>query len=421
LEETKGSATESTQPPALKIDWRNKRIAPHWSLLAASLVLWVFLIDAIRDYLNPLTMALGILLLLYPSRRIRAIKPLLFLAFLTALLSMWVRLSALLTPFILAFILAYAFDPLISWVERRRIPRIVAVLSLVLGLGATVIWAAILIIPKVVEEVSLLVSAIPQMYEESRNWVSGVALPWLISVEVPTEKIWAELQPRLPGFTKSIITGFADWGGKAVAGLFSVLAGLANVILVPILTIYFLNDFPKIRSWIYQRFPEDIKPDALKAYQRLNLALSAFFRGQLVVTMLLGSWISLGLLFWVKLPYAILLGTAAGILNLIPYVGTTAALIATMGVVAFHPDPLMTGVKTLIVFVTGQLLEGNLITPKIVGDKVGLHAVAVIFVVLVAAALFGVIGMLVAIPVAASAKILWQVWMERVERIEKAL
>jgi len=421
LEDLEQIKEETVPPLRQKIDWRNKRIAPHWSLLAAALVLWVFLIDAIREYLNPLSMSVGILLLLYPSRRIRAIKPLLFLALVTAVISLWVRLSALLIPFIIAFVLAYAFDPLIAWAVRRGIPRLVAILILVLGLGSVFVVIAIIVMPKVIEEVSLLVMSIPKMIDDGREWMFTIALPWLSSVEVPTEKIWAELQPRLPGIMKSMITGFADWGGKALAGFFSVLAGLANLILIPILMIYFLNDYGKLRSWVYSKFPDDLKPDALKAYERLNLALSAFVRGQMLVTLFLAIWISLGLLVWVKLPYAILLGVAAGFLNLVPYVGTTAALIVTMCVALFQPAPVVTALKALVVFVTAQTLEGNLITPRIVGDKVGLHPVVVIFVVLLFAALFGVIGMLIAIPVSASAKVLWQVWVERQARIEKAL
>jgi len=417
LEANPAPSGEGQSAATPKIDWRDKRIAPHWSLIVAALVLWIFLIHSIRDVLGPLTLSFGILLLLYPSRRIRAIKPLLFLAFLTALISLWLRLSALLLPFIASFALAYAFDPVITWAVRKGVRRSIAVLALVLGFIAVMFEAAYLVFPILIEEVRDLAMAVPGWIEAVKMWAQTVVLPWLKSVEVPTDRIWAELQPRMPNILKGVVTGVADWSGKALSGIFAVIAGLANLILIPILTIYFLNDFDRLRRWVYSKFPEEMKPDALKAYQRLNESISAFVRGQLLVCLFLAIWIGAGLYLWADVPYAILLGIAAGILNLIPYVGTTIALIVTMSISLFQPEPVSTAVKALIVFVTAQTLEGNLITPRIVGDKVGLHPLIVIFVVLLFAALFGVFGMLIAIPFAASAKVLWEVWRERKERL----
>jgi predicted PurR-regulated permease PerM len=397
------------------VDWKKRRIAPHWSLLVAALVLWAFLIDLVRPYLNPLTLSIGILLLLYPSRRIRAIKPLLFLALVTALISMWWRLHTLITPFILAFLLAFALEPIIAWSVRRGLPRLVSILVLVALLAGLIIASVLLVLPKFVDEVGTLAESAPQWFTTIKTWFIEVFVPWAHSLNIPTEHIWHEIQPRLPGMANSLMDGAIDWVSQAVGGILGLITGIANLILIPILTIYFLNDFPKLRSWVYRLFPEEYQPDALLAYNRLNEVLSAFLRGQLIVCLFLATWISTGLALFAGLPYAILLGTAAGFLNLIPYVGTTFALIVTMIVAMFQPNPVPTALIALVVFVTGQSLEGNLLTPRIVGDKVGLHPIVVIFVVLLFATLFGVIGMLIAIPASAGAKVLWDVWRRRVQ------
>jgi predicted PurR-regulated permease PerM len=236
-------------------------------------------------------------------------------------------------------------------------------------------------------------------------------------MEIPTDKIWNEIQPRLPAMFNTLVGGLAEWGAKAVTGAMSLATGLANLILIPVLTIYFLNDFAKLRSWTYRLFPDDLKEDALKAYRQLNEAISAFVRGQMIVCLFLATWIGAGLAIFAHLPYSILIGVAAGLLNLIPYVGTTTALIVTIAVSMFQPDPIWTAIKAVIIFSSGQTLEANLLTPRIVGDKVGLHAIVVIFLVLLFATFWGLIGMLIAIPVGAAGKVLWTVWVERQQRI----
>ncbi len=402
----------------MKIDWKDRRIAPHWSLLVAALIIFAFLIDTVRPYINPLSMSVAILILLYPSRRIRAIKPLLFLAFIVAIISIWWRLSALLTPFFIAFILAYAFNPLVEWLAGRNFPRLVVILGLIIVLLALLVGGAILVLPRLWEEINNLANVVPNWIEEVKKWGENYLFPWLKAFNIPVKTIWGEVQPRLPNILNSIFSTFADWSGKALSGIIGFIAGLFNLILIPILMIYFLNDFPKIRRWVYSLFPDDYKADAYKAYNELNTVLSAYIRGQLIVCLFLATWIGIGLLIFAKLPYALILGAAAGILNLLPYVGTTSALILTLVVAMFQPAPVATALKSLVVFVTAQSIEGNFITPRIVGDRVGLHPVVVIFVVLLFATLFGFVGMLIAIPVGASTNVLYKVWAERMKRLK---
>lgn len=411
-------STSSPPPAAPVTNWRDLRIAPHWSLLTAALIIFAFLLYEVRDQISPLLLCVAILALLYPSRRIRAIKEFLVLVLIGLLVLFWVRFSSLLWPFVVSFILAYAFDPFITWCSRRGIPRMTAVLGLVIGLLGLVVLALYLVVPAMVNEIATLATAGPTFLTDARQWFLQVVLPWLVKVNIPTDEIWAQLQPRLPGMVKTLISGFSNWTAGALTGALSFIVGLANLILIPFVTIYLLDDFPRIRRWVYQQFPDKFKEDVFRGYLGINEAISAFIRGQLLVCLFLAIWIGLGLLFIAKVPYALLLGSVAGLLNLIPYVGTTSALIVTVGVAMFQDDPIMTTLKALIVFVSAQTLEGNYITPKIVGDKVGLHPVAIMFAVLFFASLFGVPGMLVAIPVTAIGKVVLQVWIDRVRRNE---
>ncbi|MBM3329293.1 MAG: AI-2E family transporter [Calditrichaeota bacterium] len=413
---SEASDDAATEQP--KIDWKSRRIAPHWSLLAAALVLFAFLVDALRDHLSPLAMSVGILLLLYPSRRIRAIKPLLFLALLVSLLAIWWRLSSLLLPFLISFLLAYALSPTVEWFVRRGMPRLLVILVIALVVLGSMIGGGILIFPRLWLEVNHLAEVVPEWIEYIRDWGEGVLLPWLSAFNFPVESLWGEVKPRLPGLLQNVLRGVVDWSGEALSGVLDFAAGLFNLILIPVVTIYLLNDFPRLRRWIYGLFPENFKVDALAAYHGLNEAMSAYLRGQLLVSLFLALWIGGGLVLIAQLPYGLILGAAAGLFNLIPYVGTTAALILTLVVSFFQPDPVVTALTALAIFVTGQTIEGNFLTPRLVGDRVGLHPIVVIFIVLLFATLFGLIGMLVAIPTGAAARVLWDVWAARRRRIE---
>lgn len=394
---------------------KERRSVPHWSLVTAALVLFALLLFVIRDHLSPITISIAILILLYPSRRTRELKPLLFLVFVIAAVSIWWRLSALFTPFIVAFFIAYAIDPVVDWLTLRRLPRLLVVLLIIGFIVSVMVGVGIIVVPRLVLEVGELASNVPRWMDDAWSWGTRSFVPWLQGLDLPLRDAFSGLQERLPGLLQNFLGKFADWSTVALGKAMRLLSGLANLILIPILTVYFLNEFSRNKQRVYGIIPQRSKPLALEIYKSLNKVLSAYVRGQLLVCLFLATWIGTGLWLVADLPYALLLGITAGVSNLLPYVGTAATLILTLVVSLTQPEPLLTALKALIVFVTAQTLEGNLITPRVVGTKVGLHPLVVIFVVLLFATLFGFIGLLVAIPVTASAKEIFIVWKNRVK------
>ena len=381
---------------------------PHWSILALTLVLFVAIIAVWRSFFHPVILSLATVYLLYPWRKNKYILPLLILASLVALSAIWIEFNQIITPFIIAFILAYAFDPLVAWLSSRGLPRWTVVLLMLLLLFLLICGVGLLVIPRLIKEMSDLISTLPAWFGQPHQWGKG-SLESLLTRFGVSENILQEVRSNLPQILKDTFGGFTEWATEALTSVTGMLAGLANIVLIPILTVYFLTEFRKIRSGVYSLIPEDSKPKALITYHRLNDVISAYIRGQLLVVLFLAIWIGLGLQLFTNIPYALLIGISAGILNLLPYVGTAAALLITLIIAAFQPDAFITCAKALAIFVSAQTLEGNLLTPKIVGDRVGLHALLVIFVVLIFASMFGLVGMLIAIPLSASAKVIIEI------------
>ncbi len=398
------SSSEKSEPAAKDLSQIKYFSAPHWSLIIAALMLFGMLLYTIREFLTPLTLSVAMIILLYPSRRVKELRPLLMLVFIVLLISLWWRLSALFVPFILAFILAYAIDPLVEWLVNRRFPRLLVIFGIIILILGSMTGIGILIVPKLINEISDLASKVPKWIEQSWKWITTGLIPWVQSLNLPIGDSLENIEKDLPKVIKDNMGKFAKWSSTALTGAVGVISGIANFILIPILTIYFLNEFKRIKYSAYNIIPDKNKNIFFEIYQRLNQVFSAYIRGQLLVCLFLATWISLGLWLFAGIPFALLLGISAGFANLIPYIGTATAGVLTSLVALTQPDPIITALKALAVFFSAQFLEGNLITPRIVGEKVGLHPLLVIFVVLLFASLFGLIGMLIAIPVTASIK-----------------
>jgi len=364
-----------------------------------------------KDQFGPVVISIMVFAMVYPYRRIREIQPIVILAFLLMSVLVWWRLQALLTPFITAFVIAYALDPMVEWLEARKLPRALVTTLIISAVLGTLIGIGILIIPRLVVEVGELASNLPHWVDSSWDWGEQVFLPWVEGLNLPLEGAYSKLREHLPQMLGSFSGKLMNWSSAAISGMAGLLSGLANLILIPIITIYFLNEYNQNKSRVYSIVPMKSKELAFQLYQKLDTVLAAYIRGQLLVCSFLAIWIGLGLWLFAGLPYALLLGIAAGLANLLPYIGTSIAALLTLIVAATQPDPLVTVVKALIVFATAQFLEGNLITPRIVGNRVGLHPLVVIFSVLLFATLFGFIGLLIAIPVAASANVVVKTWI----------
>jgi predicted PurR-regulated permease PerM len=307
------------------------------------------------------------------------------------------KLSPVLMPFVFAAILAYLGDPLTDKLETYRLSRTQSVLVVFLLMALVLALVLLLLIPQLEAQIANFVNNLPK-YGEKLN---SVVLPWL------EQRFKLNLEHIQINQLINIIKSHWQNAGGIVATTMSsvshsggvIVSWLLNVLLIPVVTFYLLRDWDILVAKIYDLLPRRIAPITARLAEEVNTVLSAFLRGQFYVMLALGLIYSLGL--WiVGLDLALLIGMLAGMVSFIPYLGAIVGIFAACIAALVQYQEIAQLVPVAIVFLIGQGLEGTVLTPKLVGDKIGLHPVAVIFSVMAGGQLFGFLGILLALPVA---------------------
>ncbi len=307
-------------------------------------------------------------------------------------------LTPVLTPFVIAAVLSYIGDPLVDWLELKKFPRTLAVTTVFISLTLIALVALLLFIPLVEKQIIILINKVPEYAE----WIQKTLLP------VINEKLGAaKIEFDLTTLQDSLKSNWQSAGGimaQVVASVtrsgFALFAGVANLVLVFIVSFYLLRDWDKLIEHIRQLLPRKKEKLISSLAKQSDEVLGAFFRGQLLVVLALTVVYSVGLSI-VGLDLAILIGLLAGVVSFVPYLGFIIGIVAATIAALMQFGDVTYIFYVFIVFGIGQALEGMVLTPVLVGDKIGLHPVAVIFAVLAGGQLFGFFGVLCALPVAA--------------------
>lgn len=306
-------------------------------------------------------------------------------------------LSPILTPFLLAAVIAYICNPLVTWLSEHKIPRTFGVVMVML-LSLVMVTALILImVPLFEKEASRLLEKIPSYIEVIKNQ----AVPWFES------QFGISLQPDMQVLKDALSAHWQSAGGVAAKVLPSLTTGgmaivefFVNLLLVPVVLFYLLRDWNQIIKLIDNLIPRYWHKTISHLARETDKVMAEFLRGQLSVILIMSVCYIAGLWF-VGLEFALPIGLVAGILVFVPYLGMIVGLtLATFA--AFMQFQGWAGVIPVwIVFAVGQLFEGMVITPWLVGERIGLHPVIVIFALLAFGQLFGFFGILLALPVSA--------------------
>ncbi|MDZ7372816.1 MAG: AI-2E family transporter [candidate division KSB1 bacterium] len=358
----------------------------------------------LRESISPALLALAAWVLLYPYRRVQGVRLALWAISLVFCVQLVVVLKTVLFPFVLSLGLAYLLDPLVGILARRGLPRTLTILLLdALALGAIVAVVALLI-PKLLAEVGSLVEQMVSQAPALQEWYTNQVGPYLSRFGLDSSRLVQELIGSLPQRSQGLLRVLFNGLVSAGTGLSNLLGQLLTLVLVPFVTFYLLRDFEKVRQGTKELLvPARHRPAAVAIYRRIDRVVSGFVRGQLLVCLLVGSLTALGL-FVAGIRYSLALGILAGVLNLVPYVGITVTLIVAVLIGLFDPYPWSTVLKTILVIEGVQIVESTVLSPRIVGNRVGLHPVWVMLAVIVFSRLMGVVGLFVAVPVAAVLK-----------------
>ena len=377
------------------------------------LVLAIFLYT-VRGILSPF---LVFILLLFVIAPLQGTRLYILIASTAGALTLIWALNAtgfLLAPFLLALAFAYIQNPLVTRMERRKISRTWG--TLIMAIPTIVILGLVFFvaIPALAGQIADFIANSPKYLQRVTVWVEGLQ-GQVLRRDIPgvdeqalvarlraiqPDQVVAYLQQR-----QSAIAG-AAWAGVLGLGrgVGTILNILSYLFLTPILTYYLLRDWPQITTRLRELVPVQRRPAVMEFAREYDRLLYGFLKGNVTSSAVVG-FLTFLLLFLVGFPYAVLLGIMAGVFNIIPYVGLILTLIPALAIALFTPDPVLGLGKAIGVFVVVQLLDGAVLSPKIVGESVNLHPVWVILALSVFGFFFGFVGLLLAVPLAVLLKL----------------
>jgi len=317
-------------------------------------------------------------------------------------------LKAVTIPIIIAVILAYLLDPLIDRMERLKVGRGTAILFLTFITVSFLLLAALFLIPAMEGELRAIAKKLP-LYVKNFKANAAPAIEDVLSRYVPgmTFSV-ADVTARMEDMMKNVPVGIWNriLGGmtSTLKGTFSFIISLIGLMIIPLYLYYILKDFDNMKEKALSLIPPRSRAPLVSRFCEIDEVLSAFIRGQMIVCLILAILYSIGLSI-IGLDLAIIIGLISGIAFIIPYLGTILGLTLASATAYLQFHDMKSLMYVVLLYIGVQAVEGTVITPRIVGEKVGLHPLAVVIAVITGGEIFGFLGILLAVPAAAVLKI----------------
>lgn len=338
------------------------------------------------------------------------LRLLIFFGGLLALLVALILLRRIVFPLLLGFGIAYLLNPAVGWFERRGRSRTFG--AIVLALIGLMLLAALvlLVIPEVANQADHLSQSLPEYGQRIQSRFE----PWLNRLEARHPQEMAIVRERAKAFLSENLPRLAQSIARQLGQMFNSLLGLflflLNLVFVPVFAFYLLVDLPKIRRGMRELVPIPYREAVLERIHEVDQALSSFVRGQFTIAVILGLINAVGLTL-LGVPLGFVIGIVAGLANMIPYMALVVGLLPALALCWVEHQSVALLVGVVAVFTGAQLLEGMVLSPRILGRSVQLHPVWVLLAVIVGGSLFGFFGMLLAVPFAAVIQVFVRSWV----------
>lgn len=316
-------------------------------------------------------------------------------------LMLWL-LSEIMLPFVAGLAIAYLLTPLTDRLERLGVSRLAAALLIITIVVLALIYLILLVAPILAGQLLSFFESVPGYITKLQSLLSDPSRPWLqklLGAGFSADKSISDLMTQGVGWLTSFLHSLWS-GGRALVSLFSL------VVVTPVVAFYLIYDWHRMIRAVDNWIPPQHRATVRELARQVDVAISGFVRGQTGVCLILGSFYAVALTL-IGLNFGLLIGLISGLITFIPYVGSMTGLVVALGVAIaqFWPNygPIL---MVLAVFLVGQFIEGYVLAPKLVGESVGLHPVWIIFALLAFGYLFGFVGLLVAVPLAATIGVL---------------
>jgi predicted PurR-regulated permease PerM len=324
------------------------------------------------------------------------------------ILLLWL-LSDILLPFFAGFAIAYLLNPLIDCIERLGVSRLVAALLIIVLVVVALVLVILLVAPLLGGQLSSFLEKTPVYVSKLQSLLNDQSRPWmkkLMGAGFDPEKSIGGLVGQGSAYFTTLLKSLWS-GGRAVVSLLSL------IVVTPVVAFYLIYDWHRMIATVDGWIPVPQRSTVRHLSREIDAAIAGFIRGQSAVCLILGTFYAVGLTLC-GLNFGLLIGLMSGLLTFIPYVGSMTGLILALGVAAAQFWPAYGSILLVLgVFLVGQMLEGTVLTPKLVGKSVGLHPVWLMFALLAFGYLFGFAGLLVAVPLAATIGVLMRFALRR--------
>ena len=305
--------------------------------------------------------------------------------------------SGVLTPFVLGIVIAYLLNPLVKKFATKGVKRTTSTIIIISIFFSVLTALIVLVAPIIAKESAALIEAMPgyldRVFKAIQPHTAWLQQNFGEGYMTDAKSFVKENASKILSVSGGIAGGIAA-GGQAVAGM------LTTLVLTPLVAFFMMKEWPAITDWVEDLIPRQNEKMIKDLIKQIDGKLSGFIRGQITVAFFLGLIYAVALTV-AGLNYGFLIGITAGFLSIIPMVGSTLGLLVSVIVAWFQAGDIQYVGIIGAIFIVGQIVEGNLLTPKLVGDSVGLHPLWIMFALLAGGSLFGILGMLLAVPVAA--------------------
>jgi predicted PurR-regulated permease PerM len=321
--------------------------------------------------------------------------------FIVLVLVLWL-LSDILLPFIMGLAIAYLLTPLTDRIERLGVHRLAAALLIITVVVMAFVVVGLLVAPILGNQLSSFIQKIPDYVAKLQSLLSDPSRPWLqdlLGAGINGDKSFGDLITQGVGWLTTFLKSLWS-GGRALVSLFSL------IVVTPVVAFYLIYDWHSMIRTVDSWIPLHQRATVRQLARECDAAIAGFVRGQSAVCLILGTFYAVALTVS-GLNFGLLIGLISGLITFIPYVGSMTGLILALCVAVAQFWPQWTAIVVVLgIFLVGQFVEGNVLAPKLVGQSVGLHPVWLIFSLLAFGYLFGFVGLLVAVPLAATIGVL---------------
>lgn len=396
-EELKAVEKRRTEVKPLTTVLSEKR---EWLILIVALLLLVVLGYTVRQVFNPILVFVVFLVATYPFRHDSTVRHLILLA--TFLFGFWfaIEVSGAVLPFVVAFIISFIFSPLVERLARKKVPRpisIIGILLVLLGILATI---SVVVLPMVFQQFQSFLTSIPTLATEVSNSLNSVVnrgfLGFAPENQGLQQAVITAISSRIEDVTRAIPNGILTFVAQAATALTKML----NLVLVPFLSFYIMKDFELIKYRIKMVFPRRHRQLVSDIYAIVDRILGSYLRGALTVAFINSIVITSLMSIW-GVKYPLVIGLISGLLDMIPYFGIIISTSVAALIALFGDNPGFQVVMVIVSFLGMNLTETTILYPKIIGSKIGVHPVLLILALLIFGYFMGFLGLLIAVPTTA--------------------